>query len=137
MIVNRRTFLKKSSASTCACLAIGGAVSSCATARFVPYQLSENRIAVKKSDFEDDDYVLVKVEQLAEAIFIYKKDNSYSAVLTRCTHKACEVRPAGTTLRCPCHGSEFDFEGIVLEGPAEDNLNKFDVETDDEIIYVS
>jgi Rieske Fe-S protein len=30
-------------------------------------------------------------------------------------------------LVCPCHGSEFSFEGQVLEGPAERPLRRYEV----------
>ncbi len=40
-----------------------------------------------------------------------------------CTHKACSLAKGkldGTTVTCPCHGSEFDVtSGAVLEGPAQ------------------
>lgn len=41
-----------------------------------------------------------------------------SAVSGVCTHMSCRVRPSGTFLRCPCHGSTFDPDGTVVRGPA-------------------
>jgi len=42
------------------------------------------------------------------------------AVSLRCTHLGCLLRfnAAETTWDCPCHGSRFDIDGTVLEGPA-------------------
>lgn len=42
------------------------------------------------------------------------------AVSLRCTHLGCLVRfnAAERTWDCPCHGSRFDVDGAVLEGPA-------------------
>jgi len=40
-----------------------------------------------------------------------------------CTHKACSLAKGkldGTTVTCPCHGSQFDVtSGAVLRGPAQ------------------
>ena len=40
-----------------------------------------------------------------------------------CTHKACSLAKGkldGTTVTCPCHGSQFDVTtGEVLRGPAQ------------------
>ena len=40
-----------------------------------------------------------------------------------CTHRACSLAKGkldGTTVTCPCHGSQFDVtSGAVLRGPAQ------------------
>ena len=40
-----------------------------------------------------------------------------------CTHKGCSLAQGkldGTTVTCPCHGSQFDVtSGAVLRGPAQ------------------
>lgn len=36
-----------------------------------------------------------------------------------CTHKGCTVKPAGATLKCPCHGSVYNaLTGKNISGPA-------------------
>ncbi|NNL14814.1 MAG: Rieske (2Fe-2S) protein [Acidimicrobiia bacterium] len=54
-------------------------------------------------------------------VFIQRKGNGYRAMSAVCTHLGCTVNPdekAGEGFRCPCHGSVFDEDGRVLEGPA-------------------
>jgi glycine/D-amino acid oxidase-like deaminating enzyme/nitrite reductase/ring-hydroxylating ferredoxin subunit len=52
------------------------------------------------------------------------------AVSARCTHLGCDVQfnAAERSWDCPCHGSRFDVDGAVLEGPAVDPLEPHDVD---------
>jgi glycine/D-amino acid oxidase-like deaminating enzyme/nitrite reductase/ring-hydroxylating ferredoxin subunit len=45
---------------------------------------------------------------------------------TTCSHMGCELEynDAERTFDCPCHGSRFDYEGRVIEGPALKDLKK-------------
>ncbi|MCE7002719.1 FAD-dependent oxidoreductase [Kibdelosporangium philippinense] len=56
-------------------------------------------------------------------------DGSEHAVSLRCTHLGCLLRfnAAETSWDCPCHGSRFDVDGNVLEGPATKPLPQRDV----------
>ncbi|WP_410600023.1 Rieske 2Fe-2S domain-containing protein [Amycolatopsis sp. lyj-90] len=50
------------------------------------------------------------------------------AVSLRCTHLGCLLRFNGAerSWDCPCHGSRFDVDGAVLEGPAVEPLPQRD-----------
>jgi ubiquinol-cytochrome c reductase iron-sulfur subunit len=37
---------------------------------------------------------------------------------TNCTHLGCEVVPSDSAFKCPCHQSDYDSAGRVLEGAA-------------------
>ncbi|MGH2662842.1 MAG: Rieske (2Fe-2S) protein [Actinomycetota bacterium] len=51
-----------------------------------------------------------------------------------CTHQQCSLSDGdleGTTVICPCHGSEFDVTtGDVLNGPATEPVQTFEVSTE-------
>jgi glycine/D-amino acid oxidase-like deaminating enzyme/nitrite reductase/ring-hydroxylating ferredoxin subunit len=53
-----------------------------------------------------------------------RDDGSLVAVSSRCTHLGCQVNwnRAERSWDCPCHGSRFNPEGEVLEGPAVHRL---------------
>jgi Rieske Fe-S protein len=49
--------------------------------------------------------------------------HSYSAI---CTHLGCIVKwnDSEKSFDCPCHGSRFSYSGKVINGPANDNLER-------------
>ena len=65
------------------------------------------------------------VQALAVAVFKDENGNveKHSAV---CTHQGCIVgwNDGEKTWDCPCHGSRFDKNGVVINGPAEKNLDE-------------
>ncbi|MET8225316.1 Rieske 2Fe-2S domain-containing protein [Streptomyces sp. NPDC005301] len=63
----------------------------------------------------------------------HAEDGSLKAYSTICTHAGCPINKlAGTTLTCPCHGSEFDARtGKVLHAPATEPLHELSVEARD------
>ena len=58
-----------------------------------------------------------------------------------CTHRQCPLAKGdleGTTVTCPCHGSQFDVTtGAVLSGPAEDPVPSYPVRIQDDAIQIS
>ncbi len=52
------------------------------------------------------------------------EDGQIHAISATCTHLACQIsfNKAERSWDCPCHGSRFDIEGRVLQGPAIKNL---------------
>ncbi len=58
---------------------------------------------------------------IAEAAGIY-------AVTSICTHHGCTVHlEENKSFACPCHDSEYDLQGNVLQGPAKLPLKHFEV----------
>jgi cytochrome b6-f complex iron-sulfur subunit len=137
--MKRRKFIKQSGKIGLGCMMGSSILHGCSTVKYIPHTIKDNKIIVSKFDFGTDlTYVLVKNEKLPAPIFLLRQnEQKYSAVLMECTHKSCEVQPFGEQLHCPCHGSEFTNTGIVLEGPAETDLQKFRVSSDEHNIYIS
>ncbi len=57
-----------------------------------------------------------------------------------CTHRQCPLSKGeleGTTVTCPCHGSQFDVTtGAVLRGPAEEPVGSYSVTVEGEFLQV-
>jgi cytochrome b6-f complex iron-sulfur subunit len=62
----------------------------------------------------------------ADPIYVFVRDSGqFLALSSICTHLSCTVELQGARLICPCHGSAFDREGVVLQGPAVSPLARF------------
>jgi nitrite reductase/ring-hydroxylating ferredoxin subunit len=71
--------------------------------------------------------IRVRGEQWA----VYRDEaGTLQALSARCTHLGCIVRfnDAEGAWECPCHGSRFDVDGSVIQGPANKPLQHKDVE---------
>ncbi|MGW5698385.1 FAD-dependent oxidoreductase, partial [Streptomyces asiaticus] len=57
------------------------------------------------------------------------EDGTAHAVSARCTHLGCLVafNAAERAWECPCHGSRFGIDGRVLQGPANQPLERHDI----------
>ena len=55
------------------------------------------------------------------------------AVNSRCTHQGCTVKWNGEAKKfaCPCHGSNFNPDGSVVNGPATEPLGAIEVKIEE------
>ncbi len=49
-------------------------------------------------------------------------ETEVAAISLVCTHLGCTVNRVETGFQCPCHGSQYDSDGIVVGGPAPKTL---------------
>ena len=133
----RKEFIKTVGVLTVGTLG-GSLISSCAVIKYAQYSVDGNKLVVKKSEFSDvQKFVLLNVDGLPAAIYLRKnEDETFTALLTQCTHKGCEVDPDYDLLSCPCHSSKYSSSGEVLSPPATEPLKKFNVLEDQENIYI-
>ena len=66
---------------------------------------------------------------------------TFKAISMICTHQGCTTNWVNSAqqFQCPCHGSKFDKDGKVIQGPATQNLKTYTTEyksdTNELIIY--
>jgi Rieske Fe-S protein len=75
-----------------------------------------------------------------QGLLLAKEDGALIAVSRVCTHMKCPVEwnvQNKERLVCPCHGSQFDVNGRVLNGPATKNLPRYKVQRDGENALVT
>ena len=68
---------------------------------------------------------------ISEGFFVIRERGKLFALSSICTHKKCQVdaEPDHSFL-CPCHGSTFDENGKVTQGPATRDLPVLPTNTD-------
>ncbi|MNQ95658.1 Cytochrome b6-f complex iron-sulfur subunit [compost metagenome] len=143
--MGRKEFLKICGFSCLGVLGLSGIMQSCGTTHYATTNIQDNRLVVSKKEFEIIEsnpiryrnYIVSKVEGINYPIIIYKNlDETYSALLLRCSHQGAELNVNGDVLTCSAHGSEFGKNGEVIQGPAEQQLTAFKVQTDAQNIYI-
>jgi Rieske Fe-S protein len=66
-----------------------------------------------------------------KSVIINKNDRELNIFSSKCTHLGCRINKLeNDKLICPCHGSQFNFDGNVIKGPATASLKKLSFETD-------
>lgn len=81
----------------------------------------------KRSDFPPGSVIF----RMDIPAVITNRNGTFEALSLSCTHLGCTLEEDGAGYSCPCHGSQFDDEGKVLTGPAEENLPPLSIEIDE------
>ena len=60
---------------------------------------------------------------VGEVVVTQPSAGVFKGFSAKCTHKGCTVdKVADGTIDCPCHGSKFNLDGSVANGPAQTPL---------------
>ncbi len=60
-----------------------------------------------------------------KSVYVIHSDEGFSAISSTCTHLGCIVKKTEIGFDCPCHGSQFDQDGVAVSGPAPRSLEWF------------
>jgi Rieske Fe-S protein len=105
-------------------LALGG----CAGVRYVTPRAESGRLLLAAAELDRDGQAFLQTADMPRPVYLRRLGaGEVVAVLASCTHQGCQPEPVADRLACPCHGSEFSFEGAVLQGPAERPLVRYPV----------
>jgi len=124
--LSRRDFLKLATTSL---LTISGLLGLTALLRFLDYQTEP----APKTEFDlglASNYPIGSHSFIPDipAVLIHN-GNGFSALSLVCTHLGCTVEQNNNGFACPCHGSLYDANGIVLRGPAQRSLQVLRIES--------
>ena len=99
--------------------------------------VANNTIAIPLADFPQltkaSGSIVGQSKGYANPIVIaHVSDTTYAALDAICTHMRCTVayNPLGLSFDCPCHGSSYEVDGRLINGPALRPLKAFTATSD-------
>ena len=123
--LGRREFLGVCGGAV-ACLAAG------ACASVVAHRVSAvgGRVSLALADHPElqtvGGAITIQPDTMSDPVIVLNSGGGrYTALSPICTHRGCTVERFGAGFKCPCHGSGYDREGRVTNGPAELPLTSF------------
>ena len=134
-MISRKQFLKSASSifAVTATAPLASLLEACTAVRSVQASVIGNKVVIPVAQLPDfahpSSYAKVYVDSLPNPFLLfYHETGEFSAVLSTCSHRGCEVNKLRTKFECPCHGSEYDLYGNVLRGPAPEPLKTYRVQ---------
>lgn len=90
------------------------------------------------ADLDADGYLGKKGFIAGPVIVIRDPANADSVIAlnSMCTHQGCSVEWQDSAFACPCHGSKFNTDGSVAEGPATEPLAPYEAIIDGDLVLV-
>lgn len=79
------------------------------------------------------------VESIAGVFLVARTSTStFSAIDAVCTHEGCRVDSAsGAIYVCPCHGSRYNRNGQVVQGPARASLRQYNTTFANDVLTIA
>ena len=81
-----------------------------------------------------------KVDGVKDYLVAVRVSEDEVRVLSRvCGHMGCKVNLAADagSFDCPCHGSRFELDGGLIEGPSPTPLKRYEARVDGGVLVVS
>jgi cytochrome b6-f complex iron-sulfur subunit len=71
-------------------------------------------------------------------LIIRTEQTSVTALSRTCTHQGCTIPNFQNSIStCPCHGSQYNTSGSVVNGPATQSLRKYTVSVSGNIMTIT
>lgn len=137
---NRRSFIKNS-CRACGALAIAGTalttLESCSPLPVYKTAVEQQKIKIPISELALTPKKLIRASDLDYDILLVKNPTGQiHAMVMKCTHEDWLLSAGPQSINCTAHGSTFDFDGKVTNGPAINPLLQLPVNIEKDIVYI-
>lgn len=115
--MNRRLFFKRLSLA----MLLPAALLSFFSIKRQKHIQSKNQLFIEEAKLID--------QQFHEGVFVRLENEQVSFYSAKCSHLGCQIDQIKEgVLICPCHGSKYDTNGHVINGPATKDLKSLKYE---------
>ena len=94
---------------------------------------SRNAVPVRAADVPPDGALVLPRHRCA----VVRSGDSVMALDLTCPHLGCTVTATSQGFACPCHGSRFQSDGKLLEGPATRPLRRLEIERREDTLWIT
>ena len=110
----------------------------CVSIKVFSSSIENNIIKVPLSSVSPEEKLkIIRPDNLDYDILLSRlPDNSFQAMLMKCTHLENPLVADSKGIVCSLHGSTFNLNGEVTYGPALRNLKMYTVKNDNQYIYI-
>lgn len=147
--ISRRTVIRQGGVALAAC-SLAPLIASnigCDAPDSVPVETHDGWLELALSDYPElasvGGLLLVDVADKGLSLIVVRVeeegDEPFVALDAVCTHAGCTIDGYDSdrsVVLCPCHGSEFELDGGVAAGPAEEPLVVYPNDFDGEILQI-
>lgn len=140
-MIDRRKFILDSCKACAGMLAIAGTasfISSCSTLDVLKISPVNKVMVVNLKSLKEgvNRYILRNSGLDYDILLVLHQHAKPEALLMKCTHIDNPLVATNSGLACNMHGSRFDFDGKVTNGPAARPLNRFVTEKNENEIKI-
>lgn len=143
--MNRNEFIRSCAYACLSGVAITTLFQSCKATKQLSGTITGSDLVISESEFRIEKkgaadyhkYIIIQNDLLQFPVCVYKLESGYKALYLSCTHQGAELQVYGEKIVCPAHGSEFNQQGTVENGPASENLRAFPVFVENGQIKIS
>ncbi len=137
--LNRKNFIKFTCNTACG-IGLGVAllnVESCSPFPVIKTKHEKGEIKIPLLSLKDKKDILVRDLELDYDIMIKEKEGKYTVLVLKCTHQDWLLSPNAKGFNCSLHGSTFDIDGKVVNGPAALPLKQLNYIVEKENIIIT
>ncbi len=122
--ISRKTFLAVFGIGG---LSLSGIIASVANLLFLKPAVDYGPMKIFRVGQPDNYQVGTQVVFEEEKVLVLREKQGFATISLICTHLGCTVRTSGAGFECPCHGSQYDGNGVVTGGPAPQPLDWYQI----------